>query len=140
MIAYFESSAFVKLLLGEPGFDDARTLFVSAARVNSSRLLEPEACAALARAQRAGRLGPRSIRRAHAALRGLLEEVAAIEIDHALAGRAGELAIDVGLRGYDAVHLASYELVEDDESVFVAADGDLARAALSLGHAVAVPG
>ena len=45
----------------------------------------------------------------------------------------------LGLRGYDAVHLASYELIEAENSVLVSADGDLTRAALSLGHAVAVP-
>ena len=44
------------------------------------------------------------------------------------------------LRGYDAVHLASFERVEVGESVLVAADGHLVRAARTIGHAVAVPG
>ena len=74
---------------------------------------------------------------AHA--RELLQEVEPIEVDATLAATAGELAQAHGLRAYDAVHLASYELVDAESSVLVAADGDLVRAARSLGHAVAVP-
>lgn len=111
-----------------------------AGRVRSSRLLVPEAFAALARARRTGRVGPRGAKRALAHTRTLLAEVEPIELDAALADRAGELASDHGLRGYDAVHLASYELIETDSSVLVAADGDLVRAAKAIGHAVAVPG
>jgi hypothetical protein len=44
------------------------------------------------------------------------------------------------LRGFDAVHLASFERVEAGESVLVAADGALADAGRSIGYAVAVPG
>jgi hypothetical protein len=44
------------------------------------------------------------------------------------------------LRGFDAVHLASFERVEAGESMLVAADGDLIRAARTIGHAVAVLG
>jgi predicted nucleic acid-binding protein len=72
-------------------------------------------------------------------LRRLLAEVEALPIDQALAERAGDFAAALGLRGVDAVHLASYELIEAEGSVLVSADGDLTRAALSLGHAVAVP-
>jgi len=50
------------------------------------------------------------------------------------------MARTLGLRGSDAVHLASYERAEIASSVLVASDGALAHAATSLGHAVAVPG
>lgn len=63
----------------------------------------------------------------------------ALGVDQAIAERAGDLAATLGLRGDDAVHLASYELIEAEDSVLVSAHGDLTRAALSLGHAVAVP-
>lgn len=100
----------------------------------------PEAFAALERARRMGRLGPRGAAVAVAGTRSLLDQVEPIELDSALADRAGELATEHGLRGYDAVHLASYGTIETRQSVFVAADSDLARAAKSLGHAVAIPG
>jgi predicted nucleic acid-binding protein len=107
--------------------------------IQSSWLLIPEAHAALARARRDRRLSPAGAARGLEVLSGLLAEVEALELDEGLAERAGELATTFGLRGSDAVHLASYERVESEDSMLVAADGALARAALSLGHAVAVP-
>jgi predicted nucleic acid-binding protein len=130
----------MKLVLEEPGSGDARDLFLSSTLIQSSWLLAPEANAALARARRDRRLSPGGAARALDVLSGLLGEVEMLPLDQALAERAGALAATLGLRGGDAVHLASYDLVEDEESVLVAADGDLVRAALSLGHAVAVPG
>ena len=115
-------------------------LYDSARRVRSSRLVVPESFAALARAQRTGRLGPRAASLALSSTRTLLAAIEPIELDAALADRAGELATEHGLRGYDAVHLASYQLIETDTSVLVAADGDLVRAAKAMGHAVDVPG
>jgi predicted nucleic acid-binding protein len=130
----------VKLVLEEPGTDDARDLFVNATSVQSSRLLVPETHAALVRAKRGRRLGPAGEKRTLDLLRQLLAEVDPLELDEGIADRAGEMARALGLRGSDAVHLASYERAEIASSVLVVPDGDLAHAALSLGHAVAVPG
>ncbi len=130
----------MKLLLHERGTDESRDLFFTATRVFSSRLLMPEASAALGRAARSGRVGPRAATRARDLARSLLAEVVHVEVDAEVASRAWDLASAFPLRGYDAVHLASFERVEAGEAVFVAADGGLAGAALSLGHAVAVPG
>ena len=130
----------MKLVLDESGTEQAQELFAAATLIQSSRLLVPEAYAALARARRNRRFGPAGGARALDILRVLLAEVEALDVREALAERAGELALTLGLRGSDAVHLATYELIADRESMFVAADGDLARAALAIGHAVAVPG
>jgi hypothetical protein len=127
-------------VLDEPGTDHARDLFLSASSVQSSRLLVPEAHSALARASRDRRLSPAGATRALELLRGLLAEVDPLELDESLAERAGDLAASLGLRGSDAVHLASHERIDAGDAVLVAADGDLVRAAGSLGHAVAVPG
>ena len=129
----------MKLVLDEPGTDRARDLFTSASWIQASTLLLPEANAAVSRARRDRRLSPAGVTRAFDVLRRLLAEVEPLELSEAVAERAGELARTFGLRGSDAVHLASYERVESEDSVLVAADGALARAALSLGHAVAVP-
>ncbi|MGH3065561.1 MAG: type II toxin-antitoxin system VapC family toxin [Gaiellaceae bacterium] len=139
MIAYFDSSAFVKVLLREPGSDQSREIFFTSTRVFSSRLLVPEASAALGRATRTGRLGTRSATKARDLARSLLEEITLVEVSAVLADRAWDLASTLALRGYEAVHLASFERVESENTVLVTSDGDLARAALSLGHAVAVP-
>lgn len=73
-------------------------------------------------------------------MRHLLAQVEALHLDQTLAERAGRFAADLVLRGSDAVHLASYERIEGDDTVLVAADGELARAAISLGYALAMPG
>jgi hypothetical protein len=112
---------------------------MTAALVQSSWLLVPEVTAALARAHRDRRLSPGGTARSLDVSRGLLGEVEALPLDEPLAVWAGDVAATLGLRGADAVHLATYELVEGQSTVLVTADGDLARAALTLGHAVAVP-
>lgn len=72
MNAYFDTSALVPLLVDEPTSLRATRLWRDADRVASVRLLYPEARAALARAQRMGRLSSQDQRVAVAEL-GLLE-------------------------------------------------------------------
>lgn len=61
----------------------------------------------------------------------------AIGVDERLAARAGELAENLGLRGYDAVHLATALELGDEEVVLVTWDRDLARASERVGLGVA---
>lgn len=56
MIAYFDTSAFVKLLIEESGSDDAVMVWNGADAVVASALLYPEARAAIDRGRRSGRL------------------------------------------------------------------------------------
>jgi uncharacterized protein len=60
-----------------------------------------------------------------------------VGIDSALARRAGEHAEDLGLRGYDAVHLATALELGDKEVVIVTWDRDLARAIERIGLSIA---
>jgi uncharacterized protein len=105
--------------------------------VASSQLIYPEARAAAALACRTGRIDPNALRSAVRTINDLYAELHVIGIDDALAQSAGELAELHGLRGYDAVHLASVINVEDDELVTVTWDRDLANAAVACGYAVA---
>lgn len=70
----------------------------------------------------------------------MLEQVVLVDVDDVVVERAWDLAGTFVLRGFDAVHLASFDRVDAGESMLVAADGDLIRAARTIGHAVAVPG
>ncbi len=133
MIAYFDTSALVPLVIDEPRSEPAGLLWDRATRVVSSRLLYPEARAAVARARRMERISSSTSRRAVAELDDLLTQVDIVELDLVLSRRAGELADLHELRGYDAVHLASAERIADLEVVVVAGDEDLVRAARSLG-------
>jgi uncharacterized protein len=111
-----------------------RTLPKPVGRV-SSRLLDPEARAALARVQRASRVGSRRIGIARERIEAFWATVEGVELTESLAVRAGELADGHGLRGCDAVHLASLEHVGDGGVLLVSADRDLIEAARAIGFA-----
>jgi predicted nucleic acid-binding protein len=137
VIAYFDTSAVVPLLIAEPGSTRAASLWDGADRVVSVRLLYPEARAALAQAERLGRLTAGQLRDAVTELDSLFEEIDLIEVDDGLARRAGELAEVRQLRGYDAVHLAAAARVRDPNVVVIAGDSALLDAAAAEGMAVA---
>ena len=97
----------------------------------------PEARAALAQAERLGRITARQLRDAVTEFDSLFEEIDLVEGDDALARRAGELAEARRLRGYDAVRLAAADRVRDPNVVVIAGDGALLAAAAAEGMAVA---
>jgi uncharacterized protein len=111
-------------------------LWDKAETVASSQLVYPEARAAAASSFRVGRIDKRTLRSAVRAIDSLYAELRVIGIDGALAQFAGELAELHGLRGYDAVHLASAIAVEDPTLVMVTWDRDLADATVACGYAV----
>jgi len=115
----------------------AAKLWGSAYPAVSSILAYPEGRAALAAARRLDRLGKKSHQEALTAFEEIFGELVAIGIDDGLAARAGEHAEDLGLRGYDAVHLATALELGDEEVVLVTWDRDLARAGERVGIGVA---
>jgi uncharacterized protein len=137
VIAYIDTSAVVPLLIAEPGSARAATLWDGADRVVSVRLIYPEMRAALAQAERLGRLTARQLRDAVTEFDSLFEEIDLIEVDDALARRAGELAEVRQLRGYDAVHLAAADRVHDPNVAVIAGDRALLDAATAEGMTVA---
>ena len=137
MIAYFDTSAFVKLLIAEPGSAETGRIWDAASRCVSSVLLYPESRAALSRARRDRRLSQAALRTAIEDFEARWAGVESILTGVPLARRAGALAHQYGLRGYDAVHLASAETIASEEVVLVSADGALCAAARHLGLAVA---
>lgn len=137
MIAYFDTSSFVPLLVDEPASQTCNRLWDESTRVVSARLLYAEARAALAQAERLGRIDPAARTDAVVDLDRTIDELDHVEITERLVRSAGELAEQHGLRGYDAVHLASAMSIADDNTVMVVGDNALADAAESLGLAVA---
>ncbi len=126
MIAYFDTSALVPLVINEPASVTCGRLWNEATRVISTRLIYPEARAALAQAQRMRRLTTGELGQAVEDLDSLASEISYIEINADVAASAGDLAQTHGLRGYDAVHLASAALIHDEELVLVTGVRDLA--------------
>jgi uncharacterized protein len=138
VIAYFDTSAIIPLIINEPSSDRCNRVWDESSRVVSVRLLYPEARAALAKAERMGRLSAAQRVAAIVELETIITQVDHIEVTEALAYRAGELAQAHGLRGYDAVHLAAVSAVADSDVVLVTGDSDLAKAANSIGIAVSI--
>lgn len=134
-VAYFDSSALVKLVVEEPGSDDVATLWDGADAVVTSRVAYPEVRAALAAAGRAHRLDAaahervkRAWERYHAALR-------LVELTPQLERVAGDLAEEHALSGFDAVHLASVVALSDAPVVVATWDVRLLGAAQAIGMA-----
>lgn len=121
----------------EDGSELAAELWGSAHPAASSILAYPEGRAALAAARRLGRLGEEKHRDALSAFEELIADLGTVGVDEDLATRAGAYAEDLGLRGYDAVHLTTALELGDEEIVFVTWDRDLARAAERVGLGVA---
>ncbi|MGH3873963.1 MAG: type II toxin-antitoxin system VapC family toxin [Pseudonocardiaceae bacterium] len=135
MIGYFDTSAFVPLLIAEPTSGLCRRLWDDADAVVTTRLSYVEAAAALAQALRMARLTEQSYRAAMRILDRLWDEFEVIDVDDRIVHRAAQLAYTCALRGYDAVHCASADQLRDDDLVVATGDRKLLDACISLGIA-----
>lgn len=127
----------VKLVAEEDGSRIAWDLWDAADVVLTSRLAYPESRSALARARRAGRITEAGHSAAKAELIAHLGQTRIVDLTEEIARDAGDLAELFGLRGYDAVHLASATAAGDPEVVVTTWDLDMRRAATGMGFAVA---
>ena len=137
MIAYFDTSALIKLIIEEAGSESAKQLWDASASTFGGRLVYPGGRAALASARRGGRLSAAGLRSAKARLAELWDQILVVELSAQVADAAGDLAERYALRGYDAVHLASALTIKDMDRVFVTWDRDLSLAAARAGLPVA---
>lgn len=139
-IVYFDSSAFVKLVVEEEGTDLAAALWDGCDAAVSSRLAHPEVCAALAAAERGHRLEVPERRRAEALWEDYWAATRVVELTEAVSAEAGRLAGVHGLRGADAVHLASVLAVGSSDVLFAVWDRRLRAGAREAGVPLAPPG
>lgn len=134
---YLDSSAGVRLLLLEPGWETAREVLRGARRVTASTLLYAEMVAALAAAGRSGRLTEASHAVAVRRAGEVWERVDEVVLDGPIARAAGVIAHRHALRAADAVHLATALDVRDPRLVMVTWDRRLHAASLEAGLTVA---
>jgi predicted nucleic acid-binding protein len=137
LIVYLDTSAVVPLLVTESASTFCRRLWDEADAVTTVRLTYVEAAAALAQAQRLDRLRPTQHQDALRLLDRLWMEFELVEIDDALVRRAAALADECALRGYDAVHCAAAEQLDDHDLVAAAGDRKLLEAWRDVGLATA---
>ncbi len=133
-IVYFDSSAFIKLIVEEDGSEIAATLWDGCDAAVSSRLAYPEVRAALAAA---GRLNKAAQRRAETDWEQYWSATRAVELTERVAQRAGQLASERALRGADAVHLASVLAVGSADILLAVWDDRLRSGAEGAGVQVA---
>lgn len=136
-VVYFDSSAFVKLLVDEPGTPSAARLWDTADVIASGAITYPEVRAALAAAHRDGRVRDSDFDRARASWKLAWSSVAIVRPTESVLRHAGDLAERHALRGYDAVHLASALALADTEVIVAAWDHRLRNGASDGGLMVA---
>jgi predicted nucleic acid-binding protein len=102
VIAYFDTSALLELVIAEDGADQAELLWQAAGEVVVSCLVWPEAVATLAPARRGRRLTDEGHRTASGALRSCIDRCTTVSVADRLVDRAADLAPDLHLRAADA--------------------------------------
>jgi hypothetical protein len=97
-----------------------------------------EVRAALAAARRSGRISPRAFAKAKRKFEEHWADIRVVAIDPAIVRKAGEVAENHALRGYDAIHLATaLNLRSNKDDVLMATwDDSLADAAYDAGISV----
>jgi len=131
-LVYFDSSAFVKLVVEEEGSELAAAMWDGSDAVVASRLAYPEVRAALASAGRNHDLDEEGLQSAEQSWEPYWAATRPVELTSAVERHAGDLARLHALRGADAVHLASALAVGDTELIIAVWDRRLhagARAA-----------
>lgn len=136
-LVYFDASAFVKLLVEEPGTELAVALWDGCDAAMASRLAYPEVRAALAAAHRNHDLDRSGLAQAEDSWDEFWGATRPVELTPAVERHAGELAKEHALRGADAVHLASALAISDRSLIVAVWDRRLHAGVLSAGLGVA---
>ena len=107
MIAYLDASALVKRYLVERRSRETVELTAESEMTATSIVSRAEVAAALAKAARTGLVTLDVARSAHRLFAGEWQDFVRVAVTEALVERAATLAWEHGLRGYDAIQLAS---------------------------------
>ena len=140
MTLYLDTSSLVKLFVGETGSDDVRRLVDQADTVTTSIVAYAETRAALARLRRTAVLTATNFAAAKRAFEDLWPSVLAVEVQAPVSREAGEFAERYALRGFDALHLATFVRIaraaKPTPVRFSSFDVPLSRAAAALARRI----
>lgn len=124
----------VKLLVDEPGTEEAQRAYSEASGVRSTAIAHVEATAALARMRKGERLTPAQLRHALGGLEDLWRGLYVHAVNETLLAGAAASARAHSLRAYDAVHLAgALSFASGEELEFACWDKELREAAQQHG-------
>lgn len=107
MILYLDASALVKRYVAEIGSAETEQVIREAEVIGTGLVSRAEVSAALAKAVRVGILDAKEATAALNAFRKDWQDLVRVAVSEAVVARADVLAWEHGLRGYDAVHLAT---------------------------------
>jgi len=136
LILYLDSSAMVKLYARELGTDEVKSAVNHADLVAASLIAYTETRAALARKRRAGDISNDALHEHKREFEYDWARLHHLPVDEAAVRKAGEMAERYGLRGFDALHLASADSLQEvlaTPLTFVCFDGALRAAAARHG-------
>ena len=108
MTLYLDTSSLVKLYVEEIGSDAVRDLVAESVVVSTSMVAYPETRAALTRLRRNGDLSPATFSAAKRSFERQWPAFFTLDVTEPVSREAGELAERYALRGFDALHLASF--------------------------------
>jgi len=127
----------VKLLVDEPGTNEAQDAYRSADDIRTTAIAHVEATAALSRMRKGGRLTPSQLRRGLDDLETLWRGIYVHSVSDALLSQAAESARAHSLRAYDSVHLAgALSFAAGEELEFACWDKELREAAAKHGFSL----
>jgi predicted nucleic acid-binding protein len=136
MIVYLDASALVKRYLQEPGSEAVAALITEAQLVGTTLISRAEVVAALGKAARVGLVTKAEALRAVKMFRTDWPALFRLRLDESTVAQADTLAWTHGLRGFDAVHLATAQLWQEalgEVTAFATYDRPLWQAAQHIG-------
>ena len=141
MTLYLDTSSLVKLYVTEVGSDDVRALVGHAVVVATSIVAYVETRAALARLKRSRDLSPSGFTASKRAFEAQWPSYLALDVTAPVSKEAGDFAERYALRGFDALHLASFAAIArrapDTETRFSSFDDRLNKAARDVARRLA---
>ena len=142
MIVYADASMLVKRYLTEAGSAQVNSLLTPPTSIGTALITRAEVSAAIAKATRMGMLSRAAARQALDEFRSHWPYLLRLRLNEMVVKRADELAWDLQLRGYDAVHLAaalSWQATLDEQLTLATYDRQLWHAGQTVGLAVWPP-
>lgn len=134
MILYLDTSSLVKFYVEEVHSGKVRRWISDAEILSTSRVAYPEMLSAFSRRNREGDITDQDFQKVCTQLDTDWTDYAVLDLDE---NKAGELVLQHGLRGFDAVHLAAaltlHAESEQMDLAFTSFDKKLNKAAASEG-------
>jgi predicted nucleic acid-binding protein len=139
MMLYADSSLLVKIYIDEPGSASVIELLAQATTIGTALVTRAEVAAALAKATRLGALSRSDVEPSLTRFREHWSNFLRLNVSETIVAQADELAWARGLRGYDALHLASalsWQAALDERLTLGTYDRQLWQAGREAGLAV----